>query len=321
MARARRAAQLCDVIVDEPCVQAIRSKVRMAQQALQEAEAGGYPFDLKLAECSIGSLHRVGKIGRWRMGDQLREQRIEVRISRIADVGEGIDPKARTRRRLECGECSARRLGGAVGSHRLHVDACLHRGSTRLGDVFLLQAKLGQGFSGGKLKLRLDKVHAGDLLGYCVFHLQARIHFDESEGPTAAVDARIEQKLEGTEIVVVSFPGELHRCRNDFIAQHGRKARAWGNFDDLLVLTLQAAFALPEVADVTGVVTENLNLDMARTRHQLLDVEISYAESRACLGLAAFESLVDIFGAMNGTDAPAPATGNCLDHDRRVRAE
>src|SRR5215469_9041933 len=320
MARDRRAAQLCDVIVDEPCVQAIRSKVRMAQQALQEAEAGGYPFDLKLAECSIGSLHRVGKVGRWRMGDQLCEQGIEVRIGRVSDVGEGIDAKAGTRRRLECGERSPGGLGGPVGSHRFHVDARLNRESTRLGDVFLLQAKLGERFSGRKLKLRLHKVDAGDLLGYRVFYLQARIGFDEGEGPTAG-DGRVDQKLEGTEIVVVSSLGELQRRGDDFIAQHGSQARAWRNFDDLLVLTLHAAFALPEVADVTAVVTQNLNLDMARTRHQLLDVDISNAKRRAGLGLTAFEGLFDIFGTMNGADAAAPATGNRLDHDGRVRAE
>src|SRR5215469_17286355 len=136
MNRTRRAAQLCDVVVDESRVQTILSKIRVTEQALQEAKAGGDPFDLKLAECSIGSLNRVGKIGRRRMSYQLREQRIEVGIGRIADVGKGIDAKAGTRRRLECGERSARGLGGSVGSHRFHVDACLNRESTRLGYVF-----------------------------------------------------------------------------------------------------------------------------------------------------------------------------------------
>src|SRR5215469_16973358 len=36
MNRFRRAPQLCDVIVDEPCVQTVRRKIRMTEQALQE---------------------------------------------------------------------------------------------------------------------------------------------------------------------------------------------------------------------------------------------------------------------------------------------
>src|SRR5262249_47982627 len=151
-------------------------------QTLQEAEAGRYPFDLELAECSISPLHRITKIGRRRMGDQLREQGIEVRSGRIPRVGEGIDPEAGTRRRLESGKRSAGGLGGSVGSHRFHVDAGLNRKSTRLGNVFLLQAQLGERLPARQLKLRLHKVDPGDLLGYRMLHLQTRISFDEGEG-------------------------------------------------------------------------------------------------------------------------------------------
>src|SRR3546814_8104483 len=56
-----------------------------------------------------------------------------------------------------------------------------------------------------------------------------------------------------------------------------------------LALTLDAAFALPEVADGAGAVADHLHLDVTGAREQALGIEVAVAESGACLGRAPLE--------------------------------
>src|SRR3546814_1893394 len=79
------------------------------------------------------------------------------------------------------------------------------------------------------------------------------------------------------------------RGAEDPVAQLRRKIRRRRDLDDLLALTLDAAFALPEVADGAGAVADHLHLDVTGAREQALGIEVAVAESGACLGRAPLE--------------------------------
>ena len=122
--------------------------------------------------------------------------------------------------------------------------------------------------------------------------------------PRAVAD--IHQKLEGPETAVLGRTAQAERRVDDRLADLWLEVRGWRRFDHLLVPALGAALALAEVDQATGLVAEELNLDVAGSREELLDVETAVAESAFGFGLAAFVGLVDVAG--RGDDAsPAPA--------------
>ena len=110
--------------------------------------------------------------------------------------------------------------------------------------------------------------------------LEARVGLDEREAGLVGLRRRIgiDEELESAEVVVAHFLRHPHRRRRQPIAHCRRESRARRNLDDLLIAALDAAFALPQMADVARAVADDLHFDMTRARHQLLDVNVAIAE-------------------------------------------
>ncbi len=206
------------MILDEAGVDAIRNELGMPQQVLQEPDIGRDAFDPELAQRSIGLGNHIGKFRRRRVRDQLGQHRVEIGTGPIAGVGERIDPQTRAGRRLEGGDRPTRRLGRAIGAHRFHIDPDLHREPAGAWHLGLQQPELPERFAAGKLQLEFHQVDAGHFLGHGMLDLQARVRLDEREGGVAVVLRRINQELEGTQIVVADFLGEPNCRVNEPIA-------------------------------------------------------------------------------------------------------
>ena len=71
--------------------------------------------------------------------------------------------------------------------------------------------------------------------------------------------------------------------------KRGGRSGTRRDLDELLIAPLDGAFALPQMAHAAGAVADDLHLDMARARHQLLDVNVAVAEGAARLGLASLD--------------------------------
>ena len=82
---------------------------------------------------------------------------------------------------------------------------------------------------------------------------------------------------------------------------------------------LQRALALAEMDERAAAVADDLDLDVARLRQQLLDVHAIVAESARRLGAAARVRGGQLVGAAHDAHAAAAAAGHRLDHDRRRR--
>ena len=95
-----------------------------------------------------------------------------------------------------------------------------------------------------------------------------------------------------------------------------RQAGTRRDLDQLLVAPLDGAFALAQVTHAARAVADDLDLDMARARDQLLDEKVAVAEGAAGFRLAAGEGLIDLIELGDGAHPASAAAGDRLDHHR-----
>ena len=105
------------------------------------------------------------------------------------------------------------------------------------------------------------------------------------------------------------------------MAKPAGQAGAGRDLHDLLIAPLQAAFALPEVADGARTVSDDLHLDVPRAREVALGVDGAVAKGRQRLRLAARQRVWQVFEPVNRPRAATPAAGYRLEHDRLAGPE
>ena len=132
----------------------------------------------------------------------------------------------------------------------------------------------------GHLDLRLDDVEPGDDLGHRVLDLDARVDLDEVEGAGIG----IHQELDRAGADIGGGAADLERRLAHLgplgvVEIGGRRA-----LDHLLVPALDRAVALEQMHEVAVAVAQQLDLDVARALHQLLEIDLVLAERG--LGLA-----------------------------------
>ena len=287
----------------------------MVHEILQERDVAGHSRQAELAQCPRRAPHRVREAGRGRVTDDLGQQRVERGVGRIAGVAVGVGANPGPGRRLERGDGAPRGLHPAVGARGLQVHARLNREAAWSGDLLLREPELRQRPAAGYAELRLHQVEAGNRLGNRVLHLQPGVGLDKVERGSVAHVGRVHQKLERPEAAVADrgrhAPGRVNDARAQRAGQAGRR----GNFDQLLVAPLRAAFALADLHHL-GAVTQDLHLHVAGPRDHLLHVQRPVAERPLRLGAAPFEGGCNLIRARDGAGAPAAAAGHRLDHHR-----
>ena len=128
----------------------------------------------------------------------------------------------------------------------------------------------------GDEELGAHDVDASDLLGHRVFDLDTGVDLDEME--FAAVS--VHQELDGTSVHIAGVPRQLERRSADVGALLLVEVRRRGALHDLLVAALDRTIALEQVDQVSMAVAQDLDLDMARPGHKLLQVNFAIAKSR-----------------------------------------
>ena len=143
----------------------------------------------------------------------------------------------------------------------------------------------------GDADLLLHEIDAGEHLGDRMLDLNARVHLHEVERSVF-----VEQHLDRAGADVVDRLRAGHRVVAHPQAQVGRHRRARRFLDQLLVAALHRAIALAEVDHVAELVAEDLELDVARPREVLLDVDVAVAERGERLGARELERPREIVG-------------------------
>ena len=164
----------------------------------------------------------------------------------------------------------------------------------------------------GDADLRLDEVDVGHGLGDRVFHLDARIHFDEVE----LAGLGVLQEFHGAGVAVFHRTADLQRVTAELVALRIGEERRRRALDHFLVATLHGAVALEQVHEIAVQIAQDLDFDVARTAHQLFEIHLVVAESR--LGFAARhgQQLRQLRIAFDDAHAAATATPARLQHHR-----
>src|SRR5690606_29599903 len=186
----------------------------------------------------------------------------------------------------------------------LGVDADLDGPPARI-DILLGEAQL---LAGSNPQLLLDQVAPGHGLGNWMFHLNPGVDLDEVE-----LVFRIDNELPRAGIIVARLPDESHGGRADVFADLLRQVRGGTLFDQLLVLALHRAVALPQMHDVPVLIGEDLHLDVTRLLDQLLNVDPGILEGLLGLCRGGLEFGPQGHLIVGRADSLAPAAGGRLD--------
>ena len=284
------------------------------QHAAQELHVGRHAHDVHLGQRRIEPGQRLCTRGA--VHDQLGDHRVVEGRDLAALAHAVVHAHAAA---LEGGVL--RRLAvdvqGAGGGQEVVVgvlgaDACLDRMAVDL-QLLLLQR---QRLAGGDAQLPFDEVQARDRFRHRVLDLQARVHLHEIKlhGLRRVVAARLlDDEFDGSRTDIVDGA----RCVDGRLAhlpahRFGHAGR--GRFlQHLLVAALHRAVALEQVDAVPLRVAEDLDLDVARALHVLLDQHRVAAEAVDRLTLATRERSGEVFASLDDAHALAAAARAGLD--------
>ena len=173
------------------------------------------------------------------------------------------------------------------------------------------KAEIGERLAGGDAELGADEVDADDFFGDGVFDLEAGVGFDKGE---VAFVVCVDEELEGGEAAIADGGGDAGGGVGEARSCAGAEEWAGRPFDDFLVASLEATFALAEVRDGAASVADHLHLDVARAGEQAFDDDGGIAEGCGGFGLAAGVGLFKLVGGGDDAHAASAAAGDGLDH-------
>ena len=154
----------------------------------------------------------------------------------------------------------------------------------------------------------MDDVDAGRQLADRVLHLEAGVQLDEVEGAVGA-----DEELERARAAVADRAAGALGRRLHLLARLGRERGRGRLLDQLLVASLDRALALAEREHAALPVAEHLDLDVARKRDRLLDVEAPVAERSERLGGRGLERALELAGVVDEAHALAAAARGRLE--------
>ncbi|VXB48264.1 hypothetical protein MICRO11B_280021 [Micrococcus luteus] len=170
-----------------------------------------------------------------------------------------------------------------------------------------------QRLAGGDAELLAHQVHAEDLLGDRMLHLQAGVHLQEAD-----------EAVRGHEVLDRAGPGvpggaaDLAGGGVDALALLVREERRRGLLHELLVAALQGAVAGAEHGHVAVLVGEDLGLHVAGAVQEALHEALAAAERGDGLADGRLERVLDVAELAHHADAAAAAAEGRLDGDRQA---
>ena len=144
--------------------------------------------------------------------------------------------------------------------------------------------------------------------------LQPCIGLNKGKCRGVAAMFRINQKLERPQAGVLHLLGEPNRGGIQALSERRRQPRRRSDFHQLLVATLDAALTLAKMADRTGPVPKDLDLNMPRTGNKSFDIYIAVAKRRGCFGLTPRVSRFKIIDRLYRPHTTATATSQGFNH-------
>src|SRR6266702_1836746 len=122
-----------------------------------------------------------------------------------------------------------------------------------------------------------------------MLHLDARIHLDEVE-----LAILIHQKLDRPRILIADVTEAALQRAADLVAHLRSHLQRWRLFNQLLMAPLDRALALKQRSHSSVLISQNLELYVARALDELLHVEIAVAKRIGRLARSRMEKIPKI---------------------------
>ena len=281
----------------------------MIDDVAEEAEVGGHALDAALGQCRAELCGGFCERAPGPMHNELGQQRVEVRIDCQARISGRVHAHTRACRKFDHVDGAATWFRQTARLDRFGVDTSLDRPAPnggRFGEI-----EIRQRCTLCKAELRGHNIDTADFFGDGVLDLDAGVGLDK---PELRRVVGVDKELDGAHARVGNRSAELDRCSADLVTDLGGQVGRRRNFDDLLVASLHAAVTLAEVGDGAAV-AHDLDLDMSRSQHELLDIDVASAE-----GLGGFRDTTvpcwsELVGGTHRAHAATAASGDRFQHD------
>ncbi len=269
----------------------------------RNGNVGFHAADAEFAQRAVHALASFGQV--LAPGGDFHQQRIVVGGKHRAGIrGAAIEANAKSGGRAIGGNAPV--IGREILFRVFGGDAALQRGAVER-DFFLLRQRKRLFVQLVPLRdenLRAHQVDAGDHFRDGVFHLNARVDFDEI--PFLRVD--VVQEFDGAGIAIAGMARDLQRRVANLRAHAIGKIRSGRDFDHFLMAALHGAIAFVQMQQVAVLVGENLHFDMARARKIFFQKDGGIAKGRFRFALRFLEPCGQLRGIVNHAHAASAAT-------------
>ena len=253
-------------LVDELRVVFVVQKRRVFQQVFDKGDVSRHAADPEFAQCTIHSRNRCVRC-RCPSGDLLQER---VVIARDNGTGIGcptVQPDAHTRGPAIRGDATI--VGDEIVRWVLGRDPALDRMTRKLDLVLACRSRrFFKRFAFGDQNLGAHNVDAGDFFGHGMLDLNARVDLDEVKGAVF----HIHQEFDRPGAFIADLSCDFATQFSQVLALGLAQIRGRGALNDFLVAPLDRAIALPKMIDASGLIAEDLNLDMAGFQDHLFQI-------------------------------------------------
>jgi len=147
-----------------------------------------------------------------------------------------------------------------------------------------------------------------------VLDLDAGVHFDEE--PLLGI--HVVEELDGAGVVVADVASETGGGFAEFMTEVALEIDGGGDFDDLLVATLDRAITLVQVDDVPVLVAEDLHFDVLGALDVALEEDGVVSEGVLGFFLRLGEESLEVGGLFDDAHAATATTEGSLDDEREA---
>lgn len=150
--------------------------------------------------------------------------------------------------------------------------------------------------------LRFNNVDTRHLLGHGMFDLNTGVDFDEEKITSVCVN----QKLNRSRSDIISTFHQSNGRFADVLAELSGQAPGRGNFDHLLMSTLDRAITFPKVDQVPMFITDDLNFDVFSTFDVSFDKDFRTTKGSAGFALGFLQFALQVLGFFDDAHPSSP---------------
>ena len=148
--------------------------------------------------------------------------------------------------------------------------------------------------------------------------LESCIRLHENEAPLCIY---INQKLDGPDTLIIGGTADANCGIQNIGTKLICEPKSGCNFDNLLALSLKAAFPVPKMTDITGAIANDLHFDMPGSWQEFFNIDVAGSECLGSFRCGSVEGGCEVGTIEHRSHSAATTTRDCLEHDAIPRCQ